>query len=215
MSARRSMLAAVAIVVLGGLCARAAVLGTTGSVAFDADIALSQAPAPKRLTELGQELREALSAAPADPALHELHGIVELRAGEIQAAGNEFERALELRPVAPVTWANVAEQRYLAGDTGPVFRTALLNAARLGPNEPAVQAEVANLGLAMWDDLAIADRAAVESMVAAGVRRSPREFLQIAGRRGRLMVACRHFVVPPRQADMEWTRTCQGMEATS
>ena len=217
MSRRRPLIALLAIVLLGGLCARAAVLGSEGATAFDANLAFDAAtPAsPQALAFLRDGLSQASREVPGDPAPHELLGLLELRTNGASAAGDEFERALARRPVAPITWADLATQRYRAGNTDATFRIALLNAARLGPSEPGVQAIVANLGLAVWSELTADERGVVEGRVAAGMRRDSGQFLQIAGRRGRLDVACRHFPSPPRQADMKWIQTCQGMEATS
>jgi hypothetical protein len=52
-------------------------------------------------------------------------------------------------------------------------------------------------------------------MVAAGMKRNPLEMLQIAERRGRLAVACRHFAGSPRLSLPKWFQLCQSTEVTS
>src|SRR5205823_2599488 len=100
-----------------------------------------------------------------------------------------LRKALELRPMSPYTWANLAAVDYHLGDTGKAFRSALVRAAELGPHEPEVQATIASFGLAVWNEVDAQTQAAIERSVAAGMRREPREMLQIAQRRGRLAIA--------------------------
>jgi predicted Zn-dependent protease len=123
-----------------------------------------------------------------------------------------FERSLEARPGSPRTWANLAEARYLVGDTSPAFEKALVTAARLGKAEPRAQRVVADYGLAVWDEVGAATRATVEGAVAAGVRRNPLEMLQIAERRGRLSVACQYVPGTLRQPDPRVLRLCPSRE---
>jgi hypothetical protein len=51
---------------------------------------------------------------------------------------------------------------------------------------------VALYGLAVLDDVRPQTRAAIERMVAAGMKSDPAAMLRIAQRRGRLDVACHH-----------------------
>ena len=129
-------------------------------------------------------------------------------------ASVHFLKAIELRPTAPNAWANIAAVRYREGGTGAGFEAALVRAAQLGPYEPEVQGVVANYGLAVFNEVTPATRSAIEAMVAAGMKRKPLEMLQIADRRGRLEVACRHLAGPPRQTDSKVTQLCPSLEAT-
>jgi hypothetical protein len=47
------------------------------------------------------------------------------------------------------------------------------------------------------------------------MKRDARETLQIADRRGRLAIACRHLADAPRRVDPEWYLLCRSREATS
>ena len=116
--------------------------------------------------------------------------------------------------MSPYTWASFAAVEYRLGDTGNNFRTALIRSSELGPQEPEVEATVADLGLAVWNEADSELKTAIESSVAAGMRRQPRQMLQIAERRGRLAVACRHALGSPRQTDTKWLQLCQSTEAT-
>jgi len=91
-----------------------------------------------------------------------------------------------------------------------------MRASELGPGEPELQRTVADYGLAVWNEVDSPLRDAIEGTVARGMTSQPREMLQIAERRGRLAVACRHAVVgTPRQSDTKWLQPCQSTEATS
>ena len=173
----------------------------------------------KLYAEREADLDAALGAARAasrDPVANEAAALALARAGQeyLADARVHFETAIRMRPTSPYTWSNIAAVDYLAGDTGPGFESAIKRAVELGPSEPEVQATVALYGLAVFDQLHPSAREAVERMVAAGMRRKAGETLQIAGRRGRLDVACRHLAGAPRQTEPKWTKLCEGMEAT-
>jgi hypothetical protein len=159
------------------------------------------------------------AVTPRDPALHELLGLIDARMGERQEflpdAAVHFERAIEFRPTSPQTWGDLAAVKYRLGDTGPIFETAIVHAAEFGRFEPDVQAVVANYGLAVWSEVGPRTRASIDSALAAAMKRNPLEILQIAERRGRLDVACRHLAGSTRQVDPKWSQLCQSMEATS
>jgi hypothetical protein len=84
---------------------------------------------------------------------------------------------------------------------------------RLGPSEPETQRLLAELGLAMWDEVGPETRAAVKAAVGAGMRRNPLEILQISERRGRLSLACAHASGDKRLQGTKWLETCS-REAT-
>ena len=157
------------------------------------------------------DLRFAVQAVPGDPTVLELMAIVDVEGN----AERRLAEAIEARPGSAYTWANLVAAKYRIGDTGPGFEKAVINAARLGPLEPEVQATIVGYGLAVLDEVGPATRSAVERAVAAGMRRNAPEILQIAARRGRLVVACRHLDGVPRPAASKWTQLCQSMEATS
>ena len=163
-------------------------------------------------SSLWRQLQQAEVLEPDNPATQELLGLLAVRRHEdfamLEQAIKRFERSLAARPISPNTWANLAAARYQIGDTGPAFQAALRNAARLGPSHPNSQRLVAFHGLAVLDELDAATRRAVETMVAAGMRRSPAEFLAIAERRGRADVACRYLPEVRRKIDPRWTQLC-------
>ena len=156
------------------------------------------------------DLRFAAQTVPGDPTVLELLAIVD-REGN---AERQLAEAIQSRPGSGYTWANLVAAKYNVGDTGPGFEKAMINAGRLAPLEPEVQRTMVDYGLAVLDEVGPATRAAVERAVAAGMKRNAPEILQIAARRGRLGVACRHLDGVPRPAESKWTKPCQSMEAT-
>jgi len=158
------------------------------------------------------DLQRAERWAPADPKPAELLGVLHLqRAGRAEfseLALEHFRRALELRPTSPYTWANIAEARYRLGMTQPPFEAILVLTQRLGPSEPETQRLLAELGLAMWDEVGPEARAAVKAAVDAGMRRNPLEILQISERRGKLALACAHVSGDKRLQGTKWSETC-------
>jgi len=155
----------------------------------------------------------------SDPTTQELLGILaagRTDSGEYMAnAVVHLTHALARRPGSPYTWANLAEAKYLQGETDANFELALRQAAELGPAEPEVQRMVANYGLAVWKEVSPETRTAIDRMIGAGVRRNPLEMLQISERRGRLNTACRHLVDVKRTPEPKWYQLCQSTEATS
>jgi hypothetical protein len=212
-----------AVVGLGWLAACALEAGAAGSKVFEASLAMrlwnSSQPASEALMEVRESLVQAQATIPHDPAIHELLGLIDARRGERQEylpeAAVHFTRAIELRPTSPQTWADLAAAKYRLADTGPTFEAAINHAAELGTYEPDVQGILANYGLAVWGEVGPRTRASIEATIAAAMKRNPLEMLQIAGRRGRLDVACRHLAGFTRQVDPKWSQICQGMEATS
>ena len=90
----------------------------------------------------------------------------------------------------------------------------LINAANFGPYELEVQRTVVDLGFALWNELTPEGKKVVDESVIRGMRIKPLEFLQVAQRRGRLELACRHFERYARPVDSKKVSICQGMEAT-
>jgi hypothetical protein len=152
----------------------------------------------------------------ADPAVQERMALdLAGSASTVDAtakANEHIVRALALRPVWPYSWAALADVRYRSGVADETFELALRRAIDLGLNEPPVQAVVAFYGLAVWDDIGGATRAAVGRAIGAGVRRDAPEMVQIAIRRGRLPVACRYVDAAARVPD-SWARLCKSTEA--
>jgi hypothetical protein len=228
MRAKRIVFAAPAIAALGWLAVVAISSGTAGNVVFetsqkvDVVAARPSATMDEALDRFHEQVNAAYEIAPADPAARELLGVLDVRRAVVHGsqeylaeADVHFVSALAARPTSAYTWVNYATARYAVGDTGPQFETALRRASILGPYEPEVQRDVALYGLAVWSEVALETRKAIDSMIANGVRRDPAQMLQIAQRRGRLDVACAHLAGVTRQTDRKWVQLCQSMEAIS
>lgn len=172
----------------------------------------TSAPPMQAWAATRDRLHTALALEPDNPMAHELMGVLAAQRfddpGLLIEATSHYVRSLTLRPISPNTWANLAEARYLVGDTAQLFRVAIENAARLGPSEPQSQRVVAHYGLAVFDEVGPPTKRAIEAMVAAGMRRDPAEMLSIAQRRGRLDVACRYLAETRRKIDPRWGRLC-------
>ena len=63
---------------------------------------------------------------------------------------------------------------------------------------------MAELGLAMWDEVRPRHAGAVMAAVGAAMRRNPLEMLQISERRGRLALACTHVPGDKRLRETKW-----------
>ena len=213
------MLAVPAIALLACLSVFAACWGAADSLAYGATreintwTASGRSPGIDAWLWVRDDLRRARELSPADPGIVELLGVLHLqRAGRAEFAEialEHLEQALVLRPSSRYTWANVAEARYRLGRTGPPFAKVLEQAWRQGPSEPEVQRLLAELGLALWDELPAATRRDVAAAVAAGMRRNPLEILRISERRGRLRLACKHVAGDRRLAGTRWMETCR------
>ncbi len=180
--------------------------------------ALNSRPREDTWSAVHEQLDNASKRIPDSPIVHELMGDLNARRVDHQEfldeANVRFRKALELRPTSPYTWANLAELMYRTGNTGAAFEAAISRAAFLGPAEPEVQRTVISLGLAVLDEVKPATRATIEAMVTHGMRRNPLETLQIADRRGRLDIACRHLADTSDPARSKWLQVCPSMEAT-
>jgi hypothetical protein len=215
----RALAVAPAVAALAWLAVYSLQAGAAGSKVFDAGLAVRSPKAPQSLAQVRDLLESARAITPYDPAVHELLGLVDARSGGRAEFLNEatvhFMKAIELRPTSPQSWGNLAAAKYRLGDTGGVFEAALRRSAELGKFEPDVQAIVANYGLAVWNEVGPTTRASAEATIAAAMKRNPLEILQIAQRRGRLDIACRHLAGTMRPVDSKWSQLCESMEATS
>jgi hypothetical protein len=224
MALGRALVAAPAIALMVAAGTYAVQRGVADDLAFDASVEMGtwissrSQPGEATWNWVRADLERA-AAMISDPVSQELLGVLLLMRHErpdlTSAAGDRFRSALVARPTSGYTWANLAEVLYQQGETGPPFEVALRRAAEFGPSEPEVQRTVANLGLAVFDEVGGETRSAVDRLVGAGLRRNPPEMLQISGRRGRLDVACRHAQGIQSGAHQTWLHLCQSREATS
>ena len=221
MARKRLLVVVPALTVIAWMAVQVFGLAIAGSVMHDASQAMdlwsgAKPPTPEALAKLRDDLQRVTYASDAD--VEELLGLAYLRARRaeyLDEARVHLLNALRLRPGSPYTWANIVTVDYRIGRTGKEFENALVRAQELGPYERDVQRAEAFFGLAVWGEIGPKAQAAVERSVAAGMRRNPLEMLQIAQRRGRLAVTCRHFAGTPRLSDPKWSRICQSTEVSS
>jgi hypothetical protein len=220
----RALVAAPFIAVMTAASAYAVQRGIADDLAFDASVEMGtwvasrSQPGEATWNWVRDDLQRAVDMM-ADPVSQELLGVLLAmrydRPDLTGDAGKHFGAALVARPSSGYTWANMAEVLYQQGKTGLAFEAALRRAAEFGPSEPEVQRTVANLGLAVYEEVSGDTRSAIDRLVGAGLRRNPPEMLQISGRRGRLDVACRHAKGIQSGAHQTWLHLCQSREATS
>lgn len=204
--------------VIGGVAGLHAVrAGLSGDALLQARINTrvwkpGEVPPLQAWTQSWEALQEAVRREPGNPAAHESLGLLAVRRYDDPSRQEEatahYLKAIALRPVTPTTWANLADARYLVGDTSKTFQVALESAARLGPADPYTQRVVAYHGLAVYEEMGTQTRSAIEAMVGAGMRRDPGEMLAIAHRRGRLDVACRFLPEAKRKVEPAWQQVC-------
>jgi predicted Zn-dependent protease len=218
-SGRRRLITAAFVFVLGWASWAASEANISHGAIVEAGKALGSRPdlhaSAERLAPMARRLKALEQFDASNPVLQEMLGLLSVRGADaaVGEAAQRYARSLAMRPVSPNTWANLAEAKYLEGDTSAIFEHALVTASRLGPAEPQVQRLVAHYGLAVREEVFASTREAIDRMVAAGMRRNPLEMLQIAERRGRLDVACRHLAGVPRGPDPKWSQACQSTEA--
>jgi hypothetical protein len=210
-----------ALLLLGLASFTAIRYGLVGSVTGNATRELeiiAKTPGTDRGPWWRDDLRRAAGELPRDPTVRELKALAVMSrndATEYAEAEQDLAAAIESRPGSGYTWAHLALLKYRVGDTGPGFEKAVQHAVALAPYEPEVQRMVADVGLAVLDEMQPVTRAAIERAVVAGLKRNAPEILQIAARRGRLNAVCRHFDRIARPAESKSKQLCQSMEATS
>ncbi len=223
--AARFPIALLAVAALAGLGYAAVEQGRAGSIVYDAAREMSawsasgRPPAPGTVAWVRENVERAARITPDDPTTEEMRGELALRERDRAGAADEalahFTRAVALRPTSPYAWAGAVSALYLKGGRGPMFEAALRRASELGPAEREVQLAVADYGLSVWDEVQPATRTAVEAMITGAMKRDPAEILQLAQRRGRLAVACRHIHDAPRRVGRQWFPLCAGRETLS
>ena len=150
------------------------------------------APAPQRWIAARSALAEAHRLEPDNPLFVEETGrLYEKRVAAVDAtqpvarsflqrALAEFRRAARMRPASPFTWTNIALVKFRLGEIDGEFRSAVANAARLGPWEPGVQRTLADIGLAGWRELPAQVRAVIAATIERGLVTQPKNIERLA-----------------------------------
>jgi hypothetical protein len=131
--------------------------------------------------------------APQNPDAYE--GMARLEA--IRAGSNNAEarnaalrrglaltrRAVSLRPVSPYSWSQLLWFKNALGEYDAEFRLGLESTLQLGPWEPRLQTEVAEIGLSAWPALSGHERRMVEDDVMGGMKHQAEKMRAIVRRR--------------------------------
>jgi len=136
---------------------------------------------PLFVEEIGRLYEKRVAAAdPAQPVVR----------GYLERALGEFRRAARMRPASPFAWTNIALVKFRLGERDAEFRSAVENAARLGPWEPGVQRALADIGFAGWRDLSAPVRAVIAGAIERALFTQPREIERLAKSDDRAAVFC-------------------------
>jgi len=200
--------AAVAWIALAALIAACAVRGWADLTMFGprqwlAPTKAMPFPDPVTLALMRDPLRRVVDVEPGNPHARELLARwYELsvwrfdRKNELGIAYREqgldhLRAAAARKPGSPQIWARIAELKLKLGALDAEFETAIVNAARLGPWEPEVHVVLADIAMAVFDQLSPVARAAAEQSVANGLRHGAALLFDRAARLGRLPILCR------------------------
>jgi len=217
-TASRWLVVLPAMVLLGAIVVAAVRMGRSDLVAEAAAREMASwpqknaLPTPDDWSGLRARLALASAISPADPAIPELLGLLDLSRPDTASAREAYREllhSLSLRPSSPYTWANVAEARRRLGFSNSDVLAAILIALQLGPAEPEVQRTLIDIGLAQWDRLPEPMRQELRKALAQSMERYPFKTLPIVSRHGHLEMACPYVAGDARLARTSWPRRCQ------
>lgn len=114
----------------------------------------------------------------------------ELARAYLEQSAADLRRAAALRPSSPYTWANLAVVLRRLERYDAEFQQAVLNAARLGPWEVAVQLALAYVAFTAPGELAPEGMAAAQRAMANAARRYDKELFDLAAVHGGMAVLC-------------------------
>ncbi|MGH8765042.1 MAG: hypothetical protein ACRET8_04945 [Burkholderiales bacterium] len=207
---RLAALAAATLLALG--IYSAATRGIADVRYFEARSVLTRTAQEHRLPELAEledvqaSLGAAMSLEASNPMfVEQLARVHEMRALQLEARDparrEELRRSLEkfhtaalMRPASPYVWAAIANLKYRLDDMDFEFYGALQRAERYGRWEPAIQLELADLGLAAWPLLAEPAKLMTLDAIARALPRQGREIRRIAASHGTLARVCEEEV---------------------
>jgi len=149
-----------------------------------------------------RHLRNAMERVPNNPDCLGLSGrLKELQASQpgivdsgrldmLQAAAQDYRRALAVRPLWPYGWANLLGVKSRMGEIDGEFRLALAQCVETGPWEPRVQMQVLESGLEHWDHLGREEKERVRQQLSAAVSVQPRLVFERIRAFGRADLLC-------------------------
>jgi len=159
-------------------------------------------PERAELDEAQASLGEALALEPANPLfVEQLARVHEMRAlqlgredparrAELRAALAQFRRAALMRPASPYAWAAIAAAKLRLDEADFEFYGALQRAERYGRWEPAIQLELADIGLAAWPLLAQPAKLITLDAIARALPAQDKDIRRIAAAHGHLSEVC-------------------------
>jgi len=174
----------------------------------DARELLTRSAVDRRLPDAGElsiaqaSLREAMKLEPSNPLfveqlarVHEMKAIRLERSDpqrreELRQALEQFRAAARMRPASPYVWAAIATVKYRLDEMDFEFYGALQRAERYGRWEPAIQLELADVGLAGWLLLPAQAKILTLDAVARAMPKQGKEVKRLAQSHGTLERVC-------------------------
>lgn len=103
-----------------------------------------------------------------------------LRATYLASAKAEILRAISLRPISPYSWTILLVIKHASQEYDAEFRHALHRAVELGPWEPDLLPQLADVGLSAWSVMPAEEQALIGQVFVRGMQRQQKTMLSIA-----------------------------------
>lgn len=103
-----------------------------------------------------------------------------LRATYLASAKTQILRAISLRPISPYSWTILLVIKRESQEYDAEFRHALHRAVELGPWEPALLPQLADVGLSAWSVMPVEEQSIIGQVFVRGMQRQQQTMLSIA-----------------------------------
>lgn len=105
----------------------------------------------------------------------------------------KFQQAARLRPVSPWLWADIALMKAKLGEYDELMNHSLRQAVKLGPRQPLVQLQLAEIGIAVWPELYADTRNLIVENIRRSLPQKSRYILQIAKSHNKMQILCENL----------------------
>lgn len=148
-------------------------------------------PTAEESQSVATRLDWAIGLTGFNPAFHESLARLELlratqlglsaqsRAECLELARAQIHRAITLRPVSPYGWTLLLLIKRELREYDEEFRHALHRAVELGPWEPTLLPQLADVGLSAWSDLPVEERTVIGQVFVRGMKRQPQTMFDV------------------------------------
>jgi hypothetical protein len=148
-------------------------------------------PTAEELLSVATRIEWAIRLADLNPSYHESLArvallraaqsglLAELRSHSLEVARAQIHRAIALRPVSPYSWTILLLVKRDLHEYDEEFRQALHRAVELGPWEPELLPQLADVGLSAWVYLPEKEQSLVSQVFIRGLQRQQSAMLAI------------------------------------